>query len=76
MKTPPEPTDDYGHGQMMGMLVIIEMFEHSRLTGASIELSVLDTIKTIAVADLSKYLKLPEEDVYLLVDSALKEINK
>lgn len=71
---PPVPSDDYGHGQMMGMLVIIQMFENARDTNMVLDSGIFEKVKRIAVIDLSEYLKTPEEDVYLLVDQQLKEI--
>lgn len=73
MKTP-KPTDEYGHGQMMGMLVIIQMLENAREEGMGIRQEVFDKIKSIAGKDLAEYLDKPEEDVYLLVDKQLKEM--
>lgn len=67
----PIPSDDYGHGQMMGMLVVIQLFENSREMGVPIMESTLDTIKRIAVSDLAEYLDKPEEDIYLLVQNQL-----
>lgn len=69
----PLPSEDYGHGQMMGMLVVIQLFENAQDVGRVIPQSTLDTIKGIAAKDLADYLKKPEEDVYLLVDQQLKE---
>jgi len=68
----PKPSDDYGHGQMMGMLVVIQLLENSRDTNVPIPMTTFDTIKKIAVSDLAEYLKKPEEDVYLLVEQQLK----
>ena len=70
----PKPTNDYGHGQMMGMLVVIELFNKARENQATISQKMLDDISKIAVADLSEYLQKPEEDVYLMVDNELKEM--
>lgn len=71
---PPKPSDDYGHGQMMGMLVVIQMFENAKLKDVSIREDVLENIKRLAVSDLSQYLDKPEEDVHLLINQQLKEI--
>lgn len=71
---PPKPTEDYGHGQMMGMLVVIQMFENAREAGVMIKGSSLEAIKKIAVKDLAEYLKKPEEDVFLMVDQQLKKV--
>jgi len=71
---PPKPSDDYGHGQMMGMLVVIQLFENARDAGTTINEKVLENIKKIAAGDLAGYLDKPEEDVYLLVETQLKEI--
>lgn len=68
------PTDEYGHGQMMGMLVIIELIETIAEAGATLDPSVLEKIKRIAVSDLAQYLNKPEEDVHLLVETKLKDI--
>lgn len=70
----PLPSDDYGHGQMMGMLVIIDLIENSLDAGVTIPSDTFDTIKRIAVKDLADYFKKPEEDVFLLVDQQLKEV--
>tara|TARA_B100001250_G_scaffold371758_1_gene356774 strand:+ start:109 stop:336 length:228 start_codon:yes stop_codon:yes gene_type:complete len=69
----PVPSDDYGHGQMMGMLVVIAMFENAAEKGIEIPQYTLDTIKRIASQDLSEYLDKPEEDVLLLVETQIKE---
>lgn len=71
---PPQATDEYGHGQMMGMLVVIAMFERARDAGQIIKPDVLADIKKIAVSDLSEYLDMPEEDVYLMIESQIKEV--
>lgn len=68
------PSDDYGHGQMMGMLVMIQLFENARDADSYIPDSILDTVKRIAASDLAKYLKKPEEDIYLLVDQQLRKV--
>lgn len=58
----------------MGMLVIIQMIENSQEDEIGIPVSVFDKIKSLAAKDLSEYLKKPEEDVYLLVESQLRDI--
>lgn len=68
----PKPTSEYEHGQMMGMLVIIQAIEKSGENGISVD--IFDKIKRLAVQDLSEYLKKPEEDVHLMVDNQLKDI--
>jgi len=70
----PVPSDDYGHGQMMGMLVMIRLFENARDADSYIPDTTLETIKRIAVSDLAQFLSKPEEDVYLLVDQQLKKV--
>lgn len=71
---PPKPTDEYGHGQMMGMLVMITMIENVVDLDGTPHGPTFERIKALAVSDLSQYLNKPEEDVYLLVDTELKEI--
>jgi hypothetical protein len=70
----PKPSDDYGHGQMMGMLVIIQLLENSREVNIPVPSSTFETIKKIAVNDLAGYLEKPEEDIFLLVDQQLKKV--
>ena len=67
-------TDEYGHGQMMGMLVAIQMYENADEIGHRVPQTVVDKIKRIAANDLAGYLKKPEEDVMLLVEQRLKDI--
>lgn len=69
----PKPTSEYEHGQMMGMLVMITTFENMIEHGIPFTDSSFDKIKGIAAQDLSEYLKIPEEDVHLLVDKQIKE---
>lgn len=68
----PKPTDDYSHGQMMGMLVIIMMFEMAKENGVSVPDSTLQSIKDLAVEDLAEYLNKPTEDVLLLIEEELR----
>lgn len=68
----PKPTTEYEHGQMMGMLVVIQFIESAGETG--IDGMIFDKIKKIAVEDLAEYLSKPEEDVHLLVDNQLKDL--
>lgn len=70
----PEPTDDYGHGQMMGMLVIIQLIEEAHAAGTTVRPETFDKIKRIAVSDLAEFLDKPEEDVHLLIETQLKEM--
>lgn len=75
MATPvPVPGNDYSQGQMMGMLVIIQMFENAIEAKKPIPQSTTNKIKSIAVRALSEYLQKPEEDVILLVDQQLRNI--
>lgn len=68
------PGDDYAQGQMMGMLVMIQMFENAIDDKQPIPKSTTDKIKSIAVRSLSEFLQKPEEDVILLVDKQLRTI--
>ena len=70
----PKPTDDYGHGQMMGMLSIITLIENLPYINESQYGPILQNVKRAAATDLSEYLKKPEEDVYLMVEKELKEL--
>lgn len=72
----PMPSSDYGHGQMMGMLVVIQMFDNAADNGIIIPRNTLDTIRKIASGDLAEYFKKPDEDVLLLVEQQLKEVTK
>lgn len=71
---PPKPGTEYAQGQMMGMLVIIQMLEAAEDTKVPIDSKRLQTIKNVAVNSLSEYLQKPGEDVILLVDKVLKSI--
>lgn len=68
------PSNEYEQGQMMGMLVVIQMLENAREQNVPIMHSTLDKIKRIAVKSLSEYLEKPEEDVILLVNEQLGSI--
>ena len=70
----PIPSNDYGHGQMMGMLVVIQLFENAREAGTFVPESTLEKIKRIAANDLAGYLQKPEEDIFLLVQQQLKKV--
>lgn len=70
----PTPTTDYEHGQMMGMLVIIQIIENSIDDDMGVPASVFDKIKRLAAEDLADYLDKPEEDVYLMVEEELKDL--
>ncbi len=71
---PPKITDDYGHGQMMGMLVIITMLENAVDANDLLKSSMIQKVKDIANRDLAQYLNSPEEDVLLLVNEQLRNI--
>ncbi len=70
----PKATTDYAHGQMMGMLVIIQLFDNARESNSTIDLGTLNRVKDIASRDLAEYLDIPEEDVLLLVNEQLRNI--
>jgi hypothetical protein len=71
----PKPTNEYEHGQMMGMLTMLMLFEEASDEGVTISPDVLNKIKDIAAKDLSGYLEKPEEDVYLMISRELEEIS-
>jgi hypothetical protein len=71
----PKATNEYGHGQMMGMLVIIQLFENARDDKRSVDGRLMQRIKEIATRDLSEYLEKPEEDVLLLVNEQLRSVS-
>lgn len=71
---PPKASTDYAQGQMMGMLVIIQMLENAIDTKVKVPQEKLTTIKRVAVDSLSEYLQKPGEDVILLVDQVLRTI--
>lgn len=71
---PEIPNDDYSHGQMMGMLVVIMMMENALDNKLQINGDTLETIKRVSVEHLAEYLKKPEEDVLLLVTEQLRTI--
>lgn len=73
MKTP-KATTDYAHGQMMGMLVIIQLLEQAKETQKPVTGNMIQTIKNVCTRDLAQYLERPEEDVLLLVDEQLRKI--
>lgn len=71
---PPKITDDYGHGQMMGMLVIIQLLENARDDNKVVPGTMIQKIKDVASRDLAVYLDRHEEDVLLLVNEQIRTI--
>ncbi len=58
---------------MMGMLVVLQLYENAQNAGVHVPERTVDTIRRIASIDLAEYLQKPEEDVLLLVQQQLEE---
>jgi hypothetical protein len=69
----PVPTDEYQHGEMMGMLTIIMMLEAARDAKVETPVEKFEQLKWFAVADLARFFDKPEEDVILLVQNELRK---
>jgi hypothetical protein len=67
---PPTPTDEYSHGQLMGMLCIIRLL---KLKG-TVPAEMVDRIERYSYEHLALYLEKPEEDIMLLIDKQLENI--
>lgn len=62
--------DPFHAGQMVGMLVMLTFFEKNH----AIPDRMLDELKNVAAENASVYLKIPTEDVYLMIDNLVKEM--
>lgn len=70
----PVPGYEYSMGQMMGMLVIIQMLQNAQEAKVFVPNQTLDKIKAISAKSLAEYLQKPEEDVLLLVNEQLSKV--
>lgn len=62
--------DPFNAGQMIGMLVILTFIEQNN----GIPKEMLDQIKQVTAVNAQEFLDKPAEDIFLMVDSLIKEM--
>lgn len=63
-------SDPFSAGQLVGMLVVLTFIEKNN----GIPKEFLDKLKTSCADKSAEFLQKPPEDIFLLVDSLVKEI--
>jgi len=65
-------TDPFNAGQMMGMLVMLNYIEKNK----GITQQAIEELQKATSNNLQEYLKMPSEDIHLMVDRLVIEVPK